>query len=343
MFFSLNAITSMDLMNRIALVCIPIVLILIAMILPKGKVMAGITRVLMVLLLVGVAVLPMIQPIADLIGLSTKDFATPYFDSFVPPLMLVEALILLWGLFFNNAYLTQGLYGMVLGISFTVGVAGFAFPVWLNAVSFADALVSPAYLLGLLQYAALVFVPVWLLASGAYHVKLGSTWQVLFGMTFFGSLLLYSQASGLITSPFGEKLAGALNDGAAFTPNTDSLIYCGVIAGAALVVTFLICLAAPIGRRAFYHTGEKMIASETKGALWTRLIGHVFSGVGGVALVVLMPSIISLTGLDGTVAELLYLAPIVYMLLVQLFIEFFSEDAEIKRAQADFAAAHSAA
>ena len=343
MFFSLNAVTSMDPMDRLALVCIPVILILIAMLIPKKKKAQIVIRVLMILLLVAVAVLPMIPAFSDAVGLTGASYAAPDLNRFVPVLILAEAFVLLWGLFFDRAFLTQGLYGMIFGICITVGIAGFAYPEWLGAASFPDALTSPAYLFGLLQYGALVFVPVWLLDTRIWQVKLGSAWQSLYGMTVLGSLSLYLQASGLVTSPLGEKLMGAMKNGAAFTPDADALRYCGIFAGIVFGGTFLVSFLAPLSRRVFYRSEEKWIVSETKGALWIRVIGRTLAGVGGVALVVLMPSIISLTALTGTAANLLYFAPIAWILIVQLLTEFLSEDSEIKQAQADFAATHSAA
>ena len=101
MFFSLNAMNQMELTDRLALICIPVILLLVAMLMPrKNKVFSVVVRALMIVLLAGVAVFGLVSPLADLIGTTAR-------ISFIPVVMLVEALFLLWGLLFPDAYLDR--------------------------------------------------------------------------------------------------------------------------------------------------------------------------------------------------------------------------------------------
>lgn len=330
MFFSLNAMEQMDLTDRLALVCIPILLILIALVLPKKKGFSVVTRVLMIALMTLVAAFRLVQPLADLVGISTR-------QSFIPVLLLAEALFLLWGLFFRDAYLTQGLYGLMCGVSFTAGILGFVFPTWLSAATFADVAFSAEALLDVAQYAALVFVPAFLVVSDLYRLRLSSAWHVLFGAAFFGSLLLTLVKADIVASPAYDTLLAILPDLKAFTFGMDAVKECGIFLAAALLVSLLCGLVATIIRRVFARSGERFAASETRGALFTRLIGRVFSAIGSVALLVATPALVSLLGITGTAATLFCLLPIVWMLLIQLFVEFAAEDAEIRHAQAALA------
>ena len=132
MFFSLNAMNQMELTDRLALVCIPVILLLVAMLMPrKNKVFSVVVRALMIVLLAGVAVFGLVSPLADLIGTTAR-------ISFIPVVMLVEALFLLWGLLFPDAYLTQGLYGLICSVPLAAGLLGFIFPTWLSAAAFID-------------------------------------------------------------------------------------------------------------------------------------------------------------------------------------------------------------
>ena len=331
MFFSLNAMDQMELTDRLALVCIPVVLLLVAMLMPrKNKVFSAIVRVLMIVLLAGVAAFGLVSPLADLIGVTAR-------VSFIPVVMLLEALFLLWGLLFPDAYLTQGLYGLVCSVPLAAGLLGFIFPTWLSATAFVDVFSSVKVILALAQYAALVFVPLYLMLSGAYRMRLSSVWHAFFSLTFLGSLLLTSVSAGIITSPAYDTLTAILPSLGDFTFGIDALKQCGILAGAAVVLAFLAGLIATVCRRSIAHTGEKFSSSETRGALATRFIGRIFSGIGALALLVLTPALIDLIGLTGTAATLFCLVPVAFMLLVQLFIEFAAEDTEIKHAQAALA------
>ena len=331
MFFSLNAMDQMELTDRLALVCIPVVLLLVAMLMPrKNKAFSAIVRVLMIVLLAGVAAFGLVSPLADLIGVTAR-------VSFIPVVMLLEALFLLWGLLFPDAYLTQGLYGLVCSVPLAAGLLGFIFPTWLSATVFVDVFSSVESILALAQYAALVFVPLYLMLSGAYQMRLSSVWHAFFGMTFLGSLLLTLVSAGIITSPAYDTLTAILPSLEDFTFGIDALKQCGILAGAAVVLAFLAGLIATVCRRSIAHTGEKFSSSETRGALVTRFIGRIFSGIGSLALLVLTPALIDLIGLTGTAATLFCLVPVAFMLLVQLFIEFAAEDTEIKHAQAALA------
>lgn len=328
MFFSLNTMPPMELTDRIALVCVPVVLLLLAMLMPrKNKVFSVIVRLLMIVLLAGVAVFRLVPQLADLIGLTVR-------DSFIPVVMLLFALFLLWGILFPNAYLTQGLYGLVCSVPLAAGLLGFIFPTWLNAAAFIDVFTSVPTIFTLAGYCALVFVPFYLVMSGSYRMRLSSAWHALFGMTFLGSILMASVQAELITSPAYDKLAGIVTELKTFSFNMDALKECGIFVGAAFVIALLLGLFSALSRRVFCHTGEKFVSSETVGALVTRFVGRIFSGVGSLALLIAAPELISLMGLTGVAATLFCLAPIALMLLVQLFVEFVAEDAEIKRAQA---------
>ena len=328
MFFSLNAMNQMELTDRLALVCIPVILLLVAMLMPrKNKVFSVVVRALMIVLLAGVAVFGLVSPLADLIGTTAR-------ISFIPVVMLVEALFLLWGLLFPDAYLTQGLYGLICSVPLAAGLLGFIFPTWLSAAAFIDVFYSAESILAIAQYAALVFVPLYLIVSGAYRMRLSSAWHALFGMTFLGSLLLTLVRADLITSPAYDTLSAILPSFENFAFGTDALKDFGILTGAAVVLALLAGLIATVCRRSVCHTDEKFSASETRGALVTRLVGRIFSGIGSLALLVLTPALIDLMGLTGTAATLFCLVPIAFMLLVQLFVEFAAEDTEIKHAQA---------
>lgn len=339
MFFSLNAMESMGPIERLALVCIPIVLLLIAMLMPrKNKVLSVIVRVPMILLIVAVAAFRLFPKLGELTGVSAlTGLATR--DSFIPVVMLLFALFLLWGLFFPHAYLTQGLYGLVCSVPLAAGLLGFIFPTWLNVSAFTDIFTSVPTLFTLAEYCALVFVPLYLVVSGLYRVRLSSFWHALFGMAFLGSLLLTLVQANLITTPAYDSIAGIVFDLKTLTFGAEGLKACGIFAGTAVGIALLFGILATIGRLAFSRTGEKLMSSETRGAFFTRLIGRIVSGVGSLVLLIITPELISLMGLTGTVATLFCLIPIALILLVQLFVEFAAEDMEIKRAQIAYAEA----
>lgn len=335
MFFSLNAYTSWGLTDRIAVACIPIVLLLIAMLLPRRhKVLSVIARLVVVLMLLCGAAIRFLPRLGDWVGLSTLTWIYNHSGSFVPVVLLAFAFALLWGIFFPDSYLTQGLYGLVCTVPLTAGLLGFIFPTWLTATDLTEMFTKALPLFSLLEYCALVFVPLYLIVSGQYRMRLSSVWHAVFGMTFFGSLVLTLAQAGVLTSPAYTSITGVIVDLKTLTFGETGLKECGIFAGAAVVLAFLLGLIVTVCRRAFCHTGEKFAASETKGAMFTRFIGRIFSGVGSLAFMLAAPGLIGLLGLTGTAATLFCLAPIAFMLLVQLFIEFAAEDTEIRRAQA---------
>ena len=334
MFFSLNAYESMGLTDRIALVCIPVVLLLIAMLLPrKHKVLSIVARAVVVLMLLCGAAIRLIPKLGNLTGLSVLTRIYESGGTFIPVVLLAFAFALLWGIFFPDAYLTQGLYGLVCTVPLTAGLLGFIFPTWLATTSFTDIFTASVPLFGLLEYCALVFVPLYLIVSGKYRMHISSVWHALFGMTFFGSLLLTLTQAGVIDSPAYASITGVVLDLKTLTFGEKGLTECGIFVGAAVVLALMLGLISSVCRRVFCHTGEKFAASETRGAMLTRFIGRIFSGVGSLVLVFVTPGLISLIGLTGTGATLFCLVPIAFMLLVQLFIEFAAEDTEIRHAQ----------
>lgn len=337
MFFSLNAYETMGLTDRLALVCIPIVLLLIAMLLPrKHKVLSVVARVVLILMLACGAVIRLVPQLGDLTGLRVLSWIYRQGGgTFMPVVLLTLAFALLWGIIFPNAYLTQGLYGLVCTVPLTAGLLGFIFPTWLDVAAFTDIFPKSAEFFSLLEYCAIVFVPLYLIVSGKYRMHLSSVWHALFGMTFYGSLLLTLAQAGtdFAGSPAYASITGVIVDLKTLTFGATGLKECGIFIGAAVVLSLLLGLLVSVCRRAFCHTGEKFSTSETRGAMLTRFIGRIFSGVGSLVLVFVTPGLISLMGLTGTGATLFCLAPIALMLLVQLFVEFAAEDTEIRRAQ----------
>ena len=335
MFFSLNTYTSLGLTDRIAIACIPIVLLLIAMLLPrKHKVLSVISRLVVVLMLLCGAAIRFLPRLGDWVGLSTLTRIYENCGSFVPVVLLAFAFALLWGIFFPDSYLTQGLYGLVCTVPLTAGLLGFIFPTWLTVTDLTTMFTTAVPLFGLLEYCALVFVPLYLIVSGRYRMRLSAVWHAIFGMTFFGSLVLTLAQAGVITSTAYASITGVIVDLKTLTFGETGLTECGIFAGASVAVAFLLGLIVTVCRRTFCHTGESLAVSETMGAMVTRFIGRIFSGVGSLVLMLATPGLIGLLGLTGTVATLFCLAPIALMLLVQLFIEFAAEDTEIRRAQA---------
>lgn len=318
----------MGIVDRLILIGVPVALVLLSLILPRNKVFKKVMQTILVLVSAGIAVIPLVKPLADLVGVS----AVSYLTGFDQIILFADVAILLWGLFFGDAYLTQGLYGMVSFISLAMGCYRFILPAdWIKATSLAEAFSGGTNaILKVASYAVLVLVPAWLICSGSFHVKLGSAWSALMGVSFFGSVLLFLTKAELIHSAIGNKLMKMLKDLKAM--NADSMKSFGIYAGILLAATLVVCALVSLIQSKILKKGGKMIASETKGALVIRLIGRFIAGVGSLALLAFLPGM--LVGSTGIGAAAVLLAPIGLMLVVSILTEFFSEDIEIKHAQA---------
>ncbi|MGM9608645.1 MAG: hypothetical protein ACI3XE_00305 [Eubacteriales bacterium] len=316
----------MGIVDRLILIGVPVALVLLSLILPRNKVFKKVIQTVLVLATAGVAVIPLIAPLADLVGVTAATRLT----GFEQVILLAEAAILLWGLFFGDAYLTQGLYGMVSFISLVVGCYRFIIPTWTKATSLAEAFASTDTILKMAGYAVLVLVPAWLICSGSFRVKLASAWNTLIGLSFFGSILLFLTKAELINAAIGNKLMTVLGDLKAL--NAEDIKTFGIAAGILVATTLVLCVLVSLIQSKTLKKGEKMIASETKGALVIRLVGRFIAGVGSLALLAFLPGM--LVGSTGIGAAAVLLAPIGLVLVVSILTEFFSEDVEIKRAQA---------
>lgn len=316
----------MGIVDRLILIGVPVALVLLSLILPRNKVFKKVMQVILVLVSAGIAVIPLVKPLAELIGIS----AVSYLTGFDQIILFADVAILLWGLFFGDAYLTQGLYGMVSFISLVMGCYRFFVPAWTKATSLAEAFATTDMILKVAGYGVLVLVPAWLICSGSFRVKIGSAWSALMGVSFFGSILLFLTKAELIHSRIGNKLMAVLEDLKAMS--VDDIKYFGIFAGILLAATLVLCALVSLIQGKILKKGGKMIASETKGALVIRLIGRFIAGVGSLALLAFLPGM--LVGSTGIGAAAVLLAPIGLILVVSILTEFFSEDTEIKHAQA---------
>lgn len=323
-----------DITSWLMLLAAVVVLAVVAFLLPKGPVAK---KVVGIVLLVGIVALLLTPVIVD-----SKLAQNFYNGGFTVYLLIVVAVVLLYGLLFNKSNLAQALYGITASIALPLGLLRLLIPTWTKAKSIMDLTSSLSNMLPLLIYAILFFVSVWLIASGTYRLCLSSMWHILYGFIIFGSVMVFTTQAGLslsLTALEMMKLVGA--NGINFAEVADIAILCGI----ALGVIFIVSLIATLWRKYVSKSGEKIIASETKKAFVLRLVGKIVAVAASGACLVFLPSLLGATTaatLAGMPKALLFLAPIVILAAVMLVFEFLAEDHEIKVAQAAYEAEVSA-
>ena len=332
-----------DITSWLILLAAVVVLGVVAFFLPKGELAKKITGICLMVGIVALLVVPVIvnPAIADNV----------WGQGFTTYMLVIVALVLLYGILCGKSNLAQALYGIVVSIALPMGLLRLLVPTWTTAKSIMDITSSTADLVTLLIYSILFFVSVWLVFSGTYRIRLTSMWHILYGFIIFGSVMVFTTEAGLSFSYTAIQMLRFFGtEGLNWAKVGDIAILCGM----ALGVIVIISLIATLWRKYVSKSGEKVIASETKKALLLRVVGKVVAVAASGAALVFMPKLVgaditNFTTYEAVKAELVgfpaalaFLAPIVILAVVLLVFEFLAEDHEIKVAQAAYEAETSA-
>ena len=336
-----GASLTLDFISGLILAAVVVLLTAIAFLLPKSDKAKKIIGIVLLVCMAAVLVVPSL--------LNAELGKTMFNGGFTTYMVIVMAVILLYGLIFNKSHLAQALYGITASVALPFGLLRLLVPTWTNAISIAQIFTSND-VISLLLYAVIYFVAIWLVASGTYRLNLSAIWHIFYGFIVFGSVMVFSTQAGLTHSKTAiDMLKFFTVDG--FSWKNVSLVALPCLMG--LLVILVIALTATLWRKYVKKTGEKIIQSETSHALAFRLVGKIVAILASGATLVFMPNLLEAVLVDftyyshvtegdfvGMPTALLFLAPILVLAIIMLIFEFLAEDHEIKIAQAQFEAGY---
>ncbi len=303
------------------------VAILVAVLTKKSKIAILIERLVLVLGVTALIAIPMAK---DFEGFNAMEFFfTNNLDAYLL-LALFAALIL--GIFTEGSYMTQGLYGALIAISLPFSLLNLVFPFWAKDVKTIGELFGNAtYTISFLVFALMLFIPVWLIASGSYKLRLTSVWHVLGGLALGGAGVIFLWETDFLHSKVIVKAIHLFNSDEPLTTSIEAFISVVLIFIAFMLV---LGLTATLIRKYAFKSDERVLSSETWAAFFIRMVGRVIAiGLcGGGAL--FMPGWLSDAAETplGLPKALLFLIPIALFGVVMLFTEFLAEYQEIKHA-----------
>ncbi len=328
---------------------IPVILFCIACLMPrgKGKLLLNIERGVMIAGVVAVLVAPIIVNVITPIGYNPVDEMLK--DNAALTLALGALVIaLLLGAFIGDSYIMQGIYGMLATILLPYGIIKVMFPIWAADATVSGIFTSALGIFTILRYAALIFIPLWLIRMGEYKMRLSSIWHLLGGLSLGGCIALFADRAGLILSPSVTRLfdfikyateldADALANLNVDVPELQIVTELLILIGFAIVVNVALAVIITLGRMIFKSETRNFVSESFLG-LVIRTLG-VLVAVGACAVVAgLMPMILGANG-----AFIIYIIPVVAYLLILLVAAFLADTVEIKRgiklAKAELAAA----
>ena len=255
--------------------------------------------------------------------------------------------VVVWGIFFEKAPLTQALYGMCISVALPIGLFRLLLPTWtwsaldsrVQISSFAEVFSNELMLFKFLIYCALVFVPLWLIATGKYRLSLNTIWHLAYAVVGFGSVMQFLAQSGAIKIKYNGTLKQLLSIVTEDGLNKNSILELLSLLGVGALLIVLISAVAAIIRKK--TTGEKVINSETSFAMMTRLAGRILAIVVSGLLIVFLPTMLGATNMEtlvGMPLALVFLTPFAAILVITTVAEFIAEHNEIKVAKAAYEA-----
>ncbi len=238
-------------------------------------------------------------------------------------LLIVMLLVVLWGLFTNRSYLTQGMYGMLIVICLPMGLYNLLFPtVWApNVTNMIELFTNAEYAIKYMIYAALFFFSLWLIRTGSFKTRITSFWYVFSALPFFlcFSTLLIKATDGISVNGLSIEIAQASNSAAFlkfFSIDNFMALFEAVVADPmvlinnpalllAPIVDFILVLAfmllmmpafgviATLARKILYRTGDRVFASSSIFGFIFRVIGRSIA-VAVCSIIVFMPLVVDL-------------------------------------------------
>lgn len=312
------------------LAALALIFLCVAILLPKSALLRKIEHVLIMLGSVAVIV-------ASYVTVKMSGKGTFVLENcFASYVLLAFAVVLLWGMFFRGAYLTQTLYGIFSCVGIPFGLWGMLVPTWMKADTFAEFIHTPSDIIRFLIYAGLFFIPIWLIGSGTYRLRLGSVWNLIVGMCMFGVVGQFVVEAKIASSSTALKLVSIFDENGL---NLETVKYFGIICGIAIGVILIAALILTFVRH------EKVVASETAPAMACRLIGNLLSAAVCLVSILLLPNLMNATTKEtllGLPKALIFLAPVAVVAIISLITSFLAERNEIKVAVAAYEAAYPA-
>ncbi len=312
------------------LAALALIFLCVAILLPKSAVLRKIEHIL--IMLGSVSVIAASYVTVKMSGKGTFVLE----NCFASYVLLAFAVVLLWGLFFRGAYLTQTLYGLFSCIGIPFGLWGMLVPTWMKADTFVEFIHTPSDIIRFLIYAGLFFIPIWLIGSGTYRLRLGSVWNLIVGMCIFGVVGQFVVEAKIASSSAALKLISIFDENGL---NLENVKYFGIISGIAIVVILIAGLISTLVRH------EKVAASETASAMVLRVVGNILSAAVCLASILLLPYLMNATTketLIGLPKAVIFLAPVAVVVIISLITAFLAERNEIKVAVAAYEAAYPA-
>ncbi len=320
-----------------AFLAVPLLLFCIACLMPRGRgrLLINIERAVIVVGVVAALVVPFIinKVNPDALGYD------PYVEivkhgTIMTTAVVALAIVLLWGIFTGESYMTQAMYGMLTCVCMPFGLINLAFPEWATASTVMEALKTPVDLLHILLYGACFFIPVWLIRSGEYKLRISSIWHLVSGFTVGGCFMTFAVETGFLgMSSKSVMRVLKLFDNVESFADIKNLNYSLIGKIAALVGVFvLIIMVAGLVvsiARVILKTGDKVFVSESFGGFIIRTVGNLVANlICGIGIIV-VPQMVNHTA--AYPQALLYLVPVILYFVVILVTAFFADTVEIKR------------
>ncbi len=324
-----------------AFLALPIILICIACLMPRGEgrkaihIERAVIASLIALILVVPALIAAISP--DALGFTFQRYLIK--DAFITGALLLEMATILWGIYSAKSYLTQAIYGMMTTILLPYGLILLVFPVWIEpslATIFSDAFKNgqPLDLLRLIQYALIFFVPVWLIRSGEYKFRLSSIWHLFGGIAVGGSvgLLVLESMPSLHIRTF-DLFIGAVKEiitedthfhrvGVEEWPVFKAVMFFILFA---IITTFAVAGIVSVVRK-IAKTGTRNFRSESLGGFIARFTGSLMAII--VSIITLVVLIVLVT--PGTGAVVLFALPAIMYISISCVTLLLSDMIDIK-------------
>ncbi len=326
-----------NLLSWLAFAAIPVILFCIACLMPRGKEkkLVNIERFLIAFFAIAVpATFLVIGLINDnILGFDVVKGLFTY-GIVLTASVIGMALVLVWGSFTSESYITQALYGIVFGFCMPYGLVSLLFPsTWTTATNILDVVTTPFDLARLLMYAACFFIPIWLVRSGEYKLRLSSVWHLLTGISLGGCTMMFLVEAEIVKSRAiykllhlfdGFKVTGALSD-----TNKDYLINFSIVVG---IFAALVLLAGAVMSiiRKIVKSETRLFVSESFGGGFTRTIGNILANGVCIASLFILPQVFDHASAMPT--ALIYLAPILAFFVIVVVTALIADTVEIKRA-----------
>ncbi len=320
-----------------AFAAIPVILFCIACLMPRGngRVLVNIERAVIIIGVVAVLVAPFI---IDKVNPDLLKF-DPYREIIEHGTILTTAIValavsLVWGIFTGRSYITQAIYGMLACVCLPFGLINLVFPTWATATNIVDVAKTPVDLLHLLLYSACFFIPVWLIRSGEYKLRISSVWHLISGLTVGGCAVTFAIETNFLgaNSQTFNNLLHILDNVESFESLKDINysfmikvaymfgIFLAIIVVAGLLVSFA---------RVILKTGDRVFVSESIGGLFFRTVGNILSNLICGVSILLVPQL--LNHASTYPMALVYLVPILLYFIINLVCAFLADTVEIKR------------